>query len=58
MSRPSETPWSNGLYAPQIPSWLYLAEKDWFAGYFIGVIFYGVLTLPPAHLPTHAHGTV
>ena len=34
-------PWSNNPYAPQIPSWLYIAEKTSFAGFLIGAIFYG-----------------
>ena len=50
MSDPSETPWSTGPNAPQIPSQLYLAEKVSFAGILIGAISYGALT----HTPTHS----
>ena len=44
MSDPSETPWSNGPNAPQIPSLLYLAEKEYFTGIIIGAMSYGALT--------------
>ena len=48
-------PWSGNPYAPQIPYWLYLAEKTNFAGFLIGAIFYGThqLTrlLKCPHLP-------
>ena len=43
------TPWSTNPYAPQIPYWLYFAEKANFAGFLIGAIFYGT-TVPPRPL--------
>ena len=45
MSQPSEQPWSSGPNAPQIPSWLYTAEKENFAGMLLGAIFYGMFNL-------------
>ena len=44
MSAPSEMPWSNNPNAPQVPSQLYLQEKEIVAGSLIGTIFYGKLT--------------
>ena len=44
MSDSSEKPWSDNPYAPQIPSWLYLTERDIFDGILVGAIFYGILT--------------
>ena len=41
MSGPSETLWSNNPNAPQIPTLLYVAEKENFAGLAIGLISYG-----------------
>ena len=41
MSGSSEKPWSDNPYAPQIPYWLYFAEKANLAGSIIGGIFYG-----------------
>lgn len=35
--------WSTNPYAPQIPYWLYFAEKANFAGFLIGAIFYGIV---------------
>ena len=46
MADPSEAPWSNDPNAPQIPSLLYLIEKEYFAGILIGAISYGTLTHP------------
>ena len=46
MSDPSETPWSSDPNAPQIPSWLYVAEKVNLAGEAVGAMSYGA----PAHL--------
>jgi hypothetical protein len=43
MSNPWGQPWSDRPYAPQIPYWVYFAEKASFAGAFIGAIFYGTL---------------
>lgn len=36
-------PWSDNPNAPQIPLWLYSAEKTNFAGFLIGAIFYGIV---------------
>lgn len=44
MSDSSEKPWSDNPYAPQIPYWLYFAEKANFAGVLIGGILYGMST--------------
>ena len=59
MARSWGSPYSSNPYAPQIPYWLYFAEKANFAGFLIGAIFYGtpthlasllsVLTLPLDH---------
>lgn len=45
MSQPSEQPWSSDPNAPQIPFWLYTAEKENFAGMLLGAIFYGVVVV-------------
>lgn len=39
------TPWSDDPYAPQIPFWLYFAEKTNYAGYIIGSIIYGLVVV-------------
>jgi hypothetical protein len=49
MSNSAEQPWSEGPNSPQIPSWLYLAEKEAFAGLLIGTILYGTLTHASAY---------
>ena len=40
-STSGEPSFSNNPYAPDIPYWLYFAEKTNFAGFLIGAIFYG-----------------
>ena len=60
-------PWSEDPNAPQIPPFLYLAEKENFAGLLIGTILYGMLPMHPSicthsacspyHLRGH-HGSV
>jgi hypothetical protein len=39
-------PLANNPNAPQIPHWLYVAEKENFAGIFLGAIFYGTSNDP------------
>jgi len=43
MSTAGEKPFSDNPYAPDIPYWLYFAEKTNFAGFLIGAIFYGIV---------------
>lgn len=40
-----QRPWSNNPNAPQIPYWVYFAEKTNFAGHSIGAIFHGTQNL-------------
>lgn len=65
MSDSSSKPWSSNPYAPQITYWVYLGEKENFAGVLIGAIFYGrmgygfVYRLCSPRLPSIHHlGTV
>lgn len=43
MSDPLGMPWSEDPNAPQIPPFLYLAEKEIFTGLLIGTALYGML---------------
>lgn len=45
-----DEPWSYNPNAPQIPYVLYFAEKSYFAGAYLGAIFYGTQTYAPIHL--------
>jgi hypothetical protein len=60
MTRFWGTPWSSNPYAPQIPYWLYFAEKANFAGFLIGAIFYGTSTPSPIRPrpSVHTHLTI
>ena len=39
----STTPWSDHPNAPQIPAWLYIADKESYAGVVVGTILYGMV---------------
>ena len=41
MSDPWGDPWSNNPNAPQIPFWVYTAEREGFVGRLAGAILYG-----------------
>ena len=51
MSDSVEKPWSDNPHAPTLSHNFYVAEKNYFAGALIGVIFYGVTT----HVPVYLH---
>jgi len=47
MSYTDFKPWSDNPNAPKITYQLYLEEKAYFAGTFIGAMFYGTRKRPP-----------